>query len=316
MPGWRERVALIEQMPALERRESGGVWTDCEVFEALVLAVLTNSVDWSKIQRIRHDLKDCSCAFDPVAYANLNPHEVETRILPWFKERKAGALTHRRSFNLFIEAAGQLTAKVKDHGTIEAYIEALYESCGRQSVVLAVLLGSEKKHKLRGIGIPLAAEFLKSLGYDVAKPDRHICRAVGTFGWVEFKSWPDRSGNKTPGPSEKEMVDVMRVLESLAASVGQRTVFVDNALWLLCAQSGLRFTNEELKSLSSIAGDGMNSRKDEAISANASHIAPERADRFTRGPGDVVWVSKEESERMLDRMHGQWNRPGVDGFMG
>lgn len=67
------------------------------------------------------------------------------------------------------------------------------------------------------MGIPLAAEFLKNLGYDVAKPDRHICRAVGEFGWVEFKSWPDRSGNKAPYPSDlcpKRSSDLQRRVEA------------------------------------------------------------------------------------------------------
>jgi thermostable 8-oxoguanine DNA glycosylase len=204
MPKWRDRIVSMEQMPALERRKTGGTWTDCEVFEALVLSVLTNSVDWSRIQPIRHELGKCFCAFDPTAYSELQHSDVEERIV-WLRERQANAPYQRQGLRRLVKAAEQLL-KEKRGGTIDSYIGDLYERCDRQPIRLASLLGSgATPPKLPGLGIPLAAEFLKNIGYDVAKPDRHICRAVGVFGWVKFGNWPDSSGRKSPWPSEKEM---------------------------------------------------------------------------------------------------------------
>jgi hypothetical protein len=38
-------------------------------------------------------------------------------------------------------------------------------------------------------------------------------------------------------------------MEEFAKTVEIRTVFLDNAIWLLCANSGLHATNQELKRL-------------------------------------------------------------------
>lgn len=43
------------------------------------------------------------------------------------------------------------------------------------------------RYKLPSFGVALAAEAMKNLGFDVAKPDRHILRAAGLFGLVGFK---------------------------------------------------------------------------------------------------------------------------------
>ena len=41
----------------------------------------------------------------------------------------------------------------------------------------------------------------------------------------------------------------MEVVEALSKEVGEVVTFVDNAIWLLCAKSGLHLTNEELVAL-------------------------------------------------------------------
>jgi hypothetical protein len=43
------------------------------------------------------------------------------------------------------------------------------------------------------------------------------------------------------------MLEVMREMKSLATLVGISTVFVDNAIWLLCAKSGTHLSNSELQ---------------------------------------------------------------------
>lgn len=134
MPLWRDRIVSMEQIPALERRESEGTWTDREVFEALVISVLTNSVDWATIQRIRHELEECFCAFDPIAYSNLQSLDIEAR-LAWFKERRAGAPYQRQGLRLLVKAAEQLFT-MKGSGTMDEYIAGLCTGCKGQPIDL------------------------------------------------------------------------------------------------------------------------------------------------------------------------------------
>jgi thermostable 8-oxoguanine DNA glycosylase len=99
------------------------------------------------------------------------------------------------------------------------------------------------------MGLAIAAEALKNIGFDVAKPDRHINRAVGSFKFVSFSKWPDRSERKPPQCSEKDLIEVMRAMDRFATSVGVRVSFLDNAIWLLCCKSGLYLSNQQLSKL-------------------------------------------------------------------
>jgi hypothetical protein len=115
---------------------------------------------------------------------------------------------------------------------------------------LAVALGGAGSvHKLAGLGIPLVAESLKNIGYDLAKPDRHINRAAVCFGMVEFPRWRDRSARNTPTLGQADLLTVMQAMEMFSREVGQLATFVDNAVWLLCAKSGVWMSNPDLIAL-------------------------------------------------------------------
>ena len=246
-PIWRERISGMGQTKAIAEREAGKVWTDREVVEALVLAVLSNSVDWSKIERIMPELASCFDGFNPEACASYSLEEVKGRLLPWFLERRSGTTTLAKSLERFPKAVRLLISRGVDAGSMHGYFVSLHERCNRDAKTMAYELGKEGgAHKLPGLRTPLAAEFLKNLGFDVSKPDRHINRAVGVFGWVEFRNWKDREGTSAPDALPKEMLAVMTVLERMAEAAGERAAFVDNAVWYLCAKDGAYLRNEEL----------------------------------------------------------------------
>ncbi len=46
-PNLDDRVDLLHQVPAVKARATGRQWTDREVFEALILSILSNSTDGS-----------------------------------------------------------------------------------------------------------------------------------------------------------------------------------------------------------------------------------------------------------------------------
>ena len=150
------------------------------------------------------------------------------------------------------EAALRLEAHSRSSRGLHNYLENLLKERGGDPIGLAVTLGGKRfglVHKLPGFGIALAAEFLKNVGYDVAKPDRHVNRALGCFGWVSFKKWSDRNGTQAPEAKEEELIAVMREVARCAQSVSQSACFVDNVIWVLCARSCLYASNEELMTI-------------------------------------------------------------------
>ncbi len=238
-PKWEEE--LRDVVKAIKDREAGRAWRDDEVFEALLKAVLSSNTDWSKIERILPELPELFCGFSLEAYAALSPDEIGRRFVPWFTERKAGSRKLKERLTNLIDAAKKLSQHSSVHGTAESYFTSLMRRFDDDPKQVALKLGRPgSEYKLPSLGVPLAAQVLKNLGFDVAKPDRHVRRAVGSFGLVRFERWPPDH------PRDSELLKAMAAVENLAVSVQRRVGFVDSAIWLLCSRSGLNLTNQEL----------------------------------------------------------------------
>ncbi len=251
---WRERIDSFGQIEAGERRRAGGACSDDAVFEALVLAVVSANNDWAKVEAIRPGLGELFQGFDLSAYAALSEDAISKDFVPWFKVRKAGSMNLRNNLIYLIHAARRLVQHVRDNGTAESYFTGIVQRQSQGDVKrAAVLLGHGSEHKLPSLGVALAAETLRNLGFDVAKPDRHVMRAVGCFGLGDFGAWSADAGRRTgrqpPNPSCKHQMIAMTAVEQLAASVRERVVLVDTAIWQLCAKSGAHLTNAELERL-------------------------------------------------------------------
>ena len=263
LPGWRERVDGLHQLDAVEARSKGRTWSDDAVFKAVLMAVLSSNTDWSKIERVQAELAELFSGFSLETYAALPESEIGDRFLPWFKKRKAGSMTLERDLANLVGAARRLIQHSRNHGSADGYFTSLMHRCEGDPKQVALRLGREGEYKLPALGVPLAAEALKNLGFDVAKPDRHLIRAMGSFGLVRFGRWTGtgggRNGRAAPvATSKSKFMAAMTAAESIAEVAGRPVVLVDNAIWLLCARSGLYLTNSELAEMAH-EGEGSDS---------------------------------------------------------
>jgi endonuclease III len=252
LPDWRGRIDDLGQVASVKKRETGTQWGNNQVFESLVRSVLSANTDWSKVERVLPELSALFHGFSLSWYAALPLSEVNEALVPWFKERRANSQSLRKNLERLVETANQLSHLSKDHGSLENYLAHLsVQQNGDIKAVAASLGEHQSPAKLPGLGVALAAEFLKNVGHDVSKPDRHINRAAGSFGLVQFANWHDRNGTRPPAAGKYELRTVMRVMELWAQELGFRAAFLDNAVWLLCAKkpSGLYLSNHDLGAL-------------------------------------------------------------------
>ena len=287
LPDWKERIKIGGQPSAVEAREKGYRFSDNQIFEAVVKAVLSNSTDWSRVERVLPELTHLFKDFNLDYYSGLSKSDIDQIFVPWFKERSAGSLTMRRDLTNLIAAARRLREHCTRFVSLEGYFSSLLKVANDDCIELARKIGSaQSQHKLTTMGIPIAAEMLKNIGYDVAKPDRHVNRAMGCFGMVCFSKWKDRSVRKPPVASETKMMEVMRAVDRFAKTINVRVSFLDNTIWRLCSKSGLYFTNEQLCRL---AG------KSTPIVKSTSQSYQERANSCYPGPKTVGLRKKEEN---------------------
>ncbi len=71
LPQWQEHIENFGQVAAIEKRIAGKTWNDDEVFEGLLMAVLSSGIDWSKIEKIRTELEEVFFGFSLEEYAAL-----------------------------------------------------------------------------------------------------------------------------------------------------------------------------------------------------------------------------------------------------
>ena len=232
---------------------AGRIWSDDEVFEAVLLAVLSSNTDWSRIESVQAELSDLFSGFSLKSYASLADARIGDRFLPWFKARKAASIALGQDLVNLIGAARILLEYSRNHGAADSYFTSLMQRCDGDPKLAALRLGCRGVDKLPSLGVPLAAEALKNLGFDVAKPDRHLMRAIGSFRLVHFGRWTDtgawRQGRATPVPTPKRQLLAMTAVQEIAQATDERVVLVDNAIWLLCAKSELYLTNRLLAEL-------------------------------------------------------------------
>lgn len=172
----------------------------------------------------------------------------------WFAARRAGSRSLRANLIGLLGAARRLSDYSTAHGTADGYFTSLMARCDNDPKHVAVRLGESGEYKLPSLGIALAAEALKNLGFDVTKPDRHVMRALGAFRLVDFTPWTlagtAREPRKAPNPTTRRQRLAMNAVEKLAAAAEQRPTLLDNAIWLLCDRSGkkdgLYLTNMQL----------------------------------------------------------------------
>ena len=254
---WRERVATFGQVRAVQDRSQGRVWSDDQVLKAVLLAVLSSNTVWSKVERVLPDLSELFDNFSLEAYAGHSDTAIDNRFVPWFMGRKAGSMSLRGGLVNLAHAARILLRHSKRHGSADDYFTSLvHHQCADDPKQAAMRLGSQGEHKLPSLGVALAAEALKNLGFDVAKPDRHMMRAVGSFGLVRFNRWKPADGRwKSPkSQSGNKLLEVMTVAEQVADAAERHVANVDNAIWLLCARDEVHLTNAQLAGIANKAG--------------------------------------------------------------
>lgn len=77
LPDWRSLIAHLGQVEAVERREAGHSWSDDEVFEALLCAVLSNHTDWAKVERVLPELREVLLGFRLDRYAAADDQRLD-----------------------------------------------------------------------------------------------------------------------------------------------------------------------------------------------------------------------------------------------
>lgn len=245
---WRSSNGM--QSPTQPRRaeKAGPPISNREAFEAFAVALLSGNTRWDRIERVRNELIEPFEGYDPKRFSTLTDDHIERAVMPWFRQRKAGA-AGLRSGLLRLRETARLLAGGGHHPSAQAFLKAAFAEANGSPEAVAVLLGSARDWKLPGFGIALAAEALRMLGYDLCKPDRHVLRAIGSWNFVCFARWDRKGAFTAPQARPKELLATMLEVRRMAEANALPVSYTNSIIWTAGAVSGARLTNEEFSLL-------------------------------------------------------------------
>lgn len=207
-------VAEFGQVRASEERARGKQFTLREHVRGLVLSLLSNQRSWGPIARNLSKIEAAFLSFDPERVLASDPdHFIRAICDLRCGNRKIRAQMHSLGGNI-----QQFNRIARDHGSMDQFITS-----DEPSIIAAKLSDSTSVYKLKQVGYTLALEYLRNVGIRASKPDVHVRRIL--------------SGERLayiPGyPSEEE---AYRLVAQLASDGACNPSYLDNLLWMFCAQ--------------------------------------------------------------------------------
>lgn len=219
-----EKTHIAKQ---IERREQGEVFSLADHIRGMVYAMLSSGISWKQIESGIDEstgriiaLDEILCNYEPEKLLSADPSDLRYKI----KEHNwASQSTLKQMTGLIRINIPKLLEFQKNSGSIDAYYQQFIEEDSSFQSLIINLSKAGSKDKFAEMGEALTAEYLRNVGYDMSKPDRHICRILGA---------------NHLGCSEHEPVQVfeaMEIVKRIALLCGKHIAEVDYILWSYCA---------------------------------------------------------------------------------
>lgn len=210
-----------------DKRAGGDEFTVSDHIRAMVYSMLTSGAPWNRIepyidlQTGRIGIVDeIFCQYDTDVLLHTDPEELCDKI----KANKLGTQYIKKQMNALVHAnIGKLLDMQREYGSVDNCYRQFVKKYDNLKTLVRELSTAGKPYKMAQLGEALTAEYLKNVGYDIGKPDRHICRILGS----EYLGCSER---KIVSPYE-----AIDIIAAIAKKLDKPAAEVDYILWAYCA---------------------------------------------------------------------------------
>lgn len=217
----------------IEKREkSNGSYkskiNDC--IRAMVYSYLSSQNEWYRVEEKLDEINDIFYNFNAEKILKQDPEKFKNALLS--EGVKLGTQSTERQMEALFNNIEKLKNIQKNYENVSGYYDEIIGGEdnleGYKLLVKRLSLKSEKyDDKIEQMGIALAAEYLRNLGYDIPKPDRHILRILGPEILGEHDSYKYDSDNLK--------IDVFDIIDKYAKATNKSRAEIDYLLWAYCA---------------------------------------------------------------------------------
>lgn len=209
----------------LDKRERGKSFTVNEHIRGMVYSMLSSGTKWESV------VKDIDAStgqilpvdeifhgYDPEWLLCRSSEQLSREVLNLhygcrFIARQMEALLHTN--------IPKLIQLEKQYGAVDNFYAEMIRQDSTLKTLVHTLSDAKSENKMAQMDKPLVSEYLRNMGYDIPKPDRHIRRMLGRVFGLQ---------NETM--TEFETFDI---IAELAKASGRKQAEVDYILWSYCA---------------------------------------------------------------------------------
>lgn len=220
---WKE--SFIKRQ--IKKRNKGDTFIIKDHIRAMVYSMLSSGASWDRISWDTDSETKCIRSIDEVFYdydteqlLKCTPEQLRDAV----KNIHCGTQSTLKQMDALLSVNIPKLLKLKEeYGIIDNYYQKFIEKDNSLKTLITALSDLESKDKMAQMDIALVCEYLRNVGYDIPKPDRHICRILGS----EYLAFSEKK--KVP-PFE-----AFDIVVKLAELRGKSSAEVDNILWSYCA---------------------------------------------------------------------------------
>lgn len=207
----------------IDKRQADGAFSIRDHIRAMVYSMLSSGIVWDRVSDLIDEatkhlipIDDAFCQYDPERLLTCTPKYLSGKV----KElRCAGQYTAKQMEALIQVNIPKLLQMEQEYGSIDAFYQQSITKDATLKDLVKLLSAPDSNCKLAQMGEALTAEYLKNVGYDIAKPDRHILRIFG------------RILNRP----EIKTLEAIDIVAEIAKEASRPAAEVDYILWSYCA---------------------------------------------------------------------------------
>ncbi len=221
---WKENFIRKQ----IDRRKAGETFTLTDHIRAMVYSMLSSGNQWANVAKNVDSATGCILTVDEIFYdydveklKQSSPDKLKEEI----KKIHCGTKSTLNQMKALISTnIDVLCSLEKEYGTIDTYFQKFIDIDNSLKTLVTLLSADVSVTKLEQMKVALVCEYLRNVGYDIPKPDRHIRRILGS----DYLALSDE-----PIVPEFEAFDIVM---ALADRMKIPLAEVDYILWSYCAK--------------------------------------------------------------------------------
>lgn len=212
----------------IDKRNNGECFSVNDHICAMVYSMLSSGIPWERVEKGIDNttgritsIDKIFQQYDPEYILKCKPESLNNEI----KEiHCASQYTLKQMHALINTNIPKLIKLEEEYGSIDDFYSYIVNDDNSKKTLVLVLSDKHSIYKFEQMGEALVAEYLKNVGYDIAKPDRYIRRILGKniLDCSEYKIAP--------------IYDSFDIITKIAQKMNRPVAEVDYILWSYCAK--------------------------------------------------------------------------------